>query len=261
MTFTLLNTRPAHQAEALNELVVKQGGISLNCPTLTIAFDYDAVQHFVFPNEIDKVIFVSVNAVNGLLDQSGYQKLKSILSSARFYAIGKATTEQGIKKGLAIQHLSEQRFDSESLLSHPQMQNVQGQTVLLVKGENGRELIAETLTRRGASVLPLIVYKRQPAPFCKDNWQCFLRSENPILLITSLASWHSLLQSVSITQDIEIESEEARVEFLRSGFWANIRTIVVMSQRIAEQLKREGCLQPIRVVETQSNQGIIDAII
>ncbi|MGM0542087.1 MAG: uroporphyrinogen-III synthase, partial [Pseudomonadota bacterium] len=68
--FTLLNTRPQHQAEVLSELVKHAGGKALNCPTLAIQWGSQKALRACLTKELeqyDKVILTSVNAVEGIL--------------------------------------------------------------------------------------------------------------------------------------------------------------------------------------------------
>ncbi|HET6718586.1 MAG TPA: uroporphyrinogen-III synthase, partial [Rhodocyclaceae bacterium] len=55
-------------------------------------------------------------------------------------------------------------FDSEALLACPELAGsaLNGKTVILFKGEGGRDLLAATLSARGARVLPAPCYRRLP---------------------------------------------------------------------------------------------------
>jgi len=261
MITTLLNTRPAQQAEALNLLLAEAGVQTLNCPTLRIDLFDDALSKHVVSNDIkniDKVIFISRNAVHGFVNQNAKSVLEKLLSAAELYAIGNATRETGLSQGLNISVLSEQQFDSEHFLAHDVMRQVEGQHVLLVKGREGRDLIESTLLDRGAIVHVLEVYERVPAPFCNEAWQTFISAQKPVLLITSFASWQALLQGLKAYYVADIE--QSKVSFFEQPFWLKLDSIVVMSQRIADQMTEQGWSGRLKVVQTQTNQGIIDTI-
>ncbi|PTC00069.1 uroporphyrinogen-III synthase, partial [Thalassospira xiamenensis] len=51
--------------------------------------------------------------------------------------------------------------NSEALLKLPELQRLQNQNWLIIRGEGGRELLADTLSARGARVAHWPVYKRQ----------------------------------------------------------------------------------------------------
>ena len=256
--FTLLNTRPAKQAAALSQLVSKNGGDCLHCPTLQIELNPQAWHSLAEETLFDALIFTSVNAIEGFFEQDA-AFVNRISANAKVYAIGKATAQAGAEHGLQIEVLSNQRFDSESLLAHDTMQQVNKQRFLLVKGENGRELIANTLRDRGAMVTPFIVYRRVASAFCNQEWQRFLHSEHAVLLVTSLESWQALMQGVQ--KWLEDATSLSGVPVFKQSFWQQIELLVVMSERIAEAIKQQGCPVPISVVQTQSNEGIVEAII
>ena len=246
MSFTLLNTRPTHQAQALSDLVVQHGGQVIECPTMAIHTLPDGVQSDGLPEKLDKVIFTSANAVHGLMQQRHRQKIWPLITEATLFAIGKATRRAGIEVGLKIQTLSDKYFDSEHLLAHPTMQQVAGERIALIKGQGGRTLIADTLSARGAQVIAWEVYHRDHVEFCTTAWQTFLKAKQPLLLITSLQSWQCLLAGC--------------LQGGTQGDWDAISAAIVMSERIAQAMRADGWQRPIVVVATQGNDGIIQAI-
>jgi len=269
MVCTVLNTRPAHQAKALDELLAVKGYASLSCPTIEIEWLTEAsqfVENELLENDavVNKVIFISANAVTGLMKQLDFKLLQAQLERASCYAIGKATCEKGLALGLEIETLSESQFDSENFLAHPEMNAVQGQTVLLVKGQQGRSLIESTLQARGAKVITLEVYQRVAAPFCKSSWESFAAAEHPVLLLTSLESWHKLVERIHEQQPLENSqmtlTGNPLADWLQSPVWSAITVTVVMSQRIADSMISQGWTRPVEVVTTQDNSGIVKTI-
>jgi uroporphyrinogen-III synthase len=106
------------------------------------------------------IIFVSGNAVRwGMaLIESRWPRLPVGLC---WYAVGDATarllSEYGVDAvtpGAAM--------TSEGLLDLPQLAQVVGQRVLIIKGEGGRAALAAELGRRGARVEELACYRRAP---------------------------------------------------------------------------------------------------
>ena len=99
----------------------------------------------------DIVIFVSPNAVSFGLDHIG---------NAAIAAIGPATAAAIEAAGRAVDIVSASGYNSEHLLAEPPLKNVSGKTVRIIRGQRGRELLADTLRSRGATVDFLAVYER-----------------------------------------------------------------------------------------------------
>ena len=84
-----------------------------------------------------------------------------------YYSVGRATAsilsdQLGVKVRIPPPHRGEDT--SEALLSLASLRQLAHQRVLLVAGEGGRTLIADTLTARGAQVTRLAVYRRVYQP-------------------------------------------------------------------------------------------------
>jgi uroporphyrinogen-III synthase len=157
----VLVTRPAHQAENLSRLIQERGGEAVRFPVLDIVArgNIDEVQDAL--KNLDKfqwVVFISPNAVNFALKANNGKigRLKTV----RFAAVGRATAQALEAAGLTVEVVPEQGYTSEALLAMPQMQQIKGQSCLIVRGEGGREELANTLRSRGADVQYLEVYKR-----------------------------------------------------------------------------------------------------
>ncbi len=103
------------------------------------------------PGEFDLVVFLSEHAVSfaGSCDFCG---------SAQIFAIGAQTATSLAAAGYSARVPDDQR--SEGLLEMPEFAVLTGQRVLLVAGEGGRDLLAQTLTQRGAEVCDYRCYRR-----------------------------------------------------------------------------------------------------
>lgn len=272
-TFTLLNTRPEPQAHGLSQLVKASDGVSINCPTLAIVYR-DLPEGHASLTSFDKVVFISVNAVNGLINQ-GLSLSQTEQACQTYFVIGRATLKAAEKVGLSINEMAGEQFDSERLLQHPELQDLSHQSVLIVKGDNGRELLAETFEQRGANVETWSLYSRQPMPLCSQAWLRFREMQNRWVLASSVASLQSLMQAFKVAKNallseelskkVEFKSQQACSEsqVLASQLEFNAllqQPLVVFSQRIKDWADQQGWLGPISVVTTQSDQGVIDCI-
>ncbi len=158
----VLVTRPAHQADSLCRRIEDYGGVAIRCPALLIGEPQDwtpALAIFDRLAEVDVAIFTSANAVDRALpriqERGGWPPRLDIA------AIGQATAQALARHGIAHCLQPAAGFNSEALLALPRLQNVAGQTIVIVRGEGGRELLAETLTARGATVIYAEVYRRE----------------------------------------------------------------------------------------------------
>jgi len=154
-------TRPSDQAKKLTQAITEAGGTPILFPLIDIVplDDYQQFEQVVAAiNEYDWAIFISSNAV-----QNGMPRLlkRGIPAPLQFAAIGPVTSQELLSMGAAKVLIPEGRFDSESLLSLPEMHAMQGKKVMIFRGVGGREVLADTLKARGAKVTFAECYQRK----------------------------------------------------------------------------------------------------
>ena len=153
--FGVLVTRPEHQADELSAAIEDAGGEAIRFPVVEIEpHDSGDVNRSLegLPAP-DITIFISTNAVMyGLSYANGDQ--------ARIAAIGPSTRAAIESAGAQVDIYPAQGFDSEHLLAENDLQEVTGKNIRIVRGDSGRELLANTLRERGATVDYLPVYRR-----------------------------------------------------------------------------------------------------
>ncbi len=157
----ILITRAEHQADPLCSLIEQRQGNAVRFPVLEIlpVDDITKVRGTLEQlGEYDWVFFISSNAVNFAL-QSKSGKI-GMIQNVRFAAIGRATAKAMHQAGMRIDLIPDKGYDSEALLAMPELDQVMGYKCLIIKGQGGREILAETLQHRGAKVDYLDVYKR-----------------------------------------------------------------------------------------------------
>lgn len=121
-----------------------------------------------FPGKgYDHVIFVSEHAVTHA--NEAFRRLNGALAGiapeARWYAVGPATDAAlavafAVSRAPAPNIIVPEPARSEGLLDNQHLQDVAGAKVLIVAGEAGRSLLADTLEARGATVSSWLVYRR-----------------------------------------------------------------------------------------------------
>ena len=166
-------TRPRDQAARLARRIEQAGGIPLLFPLLDIApvQDQQALHKQISrlaqkeplaasfeERQFDLAIFISPNAVQ--YGMAAIRAAGEIPASLKIATVGqgsaKALREMGITNVIA----PVERFDSEGLLALPELQNVAGWRVLILRGDGGRELLGDTLRARGATVEYAACYRR-----------------------------------------------------------------------------------------------------
>ncbi len=152
----VLATRPEAQNQGWCELLARAGIATVAVPVLAIEPVQEPVRRQALKNLIldfdhfQKVVFVSQNAVRETftwLDDYWPQ----LPSGIEYFAVGQKTAEALQERGVAAIscHYS---MDSEELLELTQLQQVQGQKILICRGCGGRPHLAVTLESRGARV-------------------------------------------------------------------------------------------------------------
>jgi uroporphyrinogen-III synthase len=153
---TVLVTRPPQQAGALAQAIETSGGTAFIFPALDIeAIPASALSEaLAYLAQANIVIFISPNAA-----QFGMAAMGSPPPSAQCFAVGPGTARALAGHGIT-DVVTPDGQDSEALLALPQLQNMAGKHVVIVRGVGGRSLLADTLRERGATVQYLECYRR-----------------------------------------------------------------------------------------------------
>ena len=128
----------------------------------------------------DSIIFVSRHAVShglGVLQQAGIE-----VDQAEVAAIGATTAGMLNDWGINAFYPTEQA-STESLLAMPEMKNVAGRRLLIVRGQGGRETLKNTLIERGAEVTYCEVYRRVLDARHADAIRVFLNNERQVIVL------------------------------------------------------------------------------
>jgi uroporphyrinogen-III synthase len=191
-------TRPAEQAHVLADLVRQQGGRPILFPVIDIQEVTDVTRlNAVIDrlNTFDVAIFISPNAaIRGLRAVRARRELPASLTVV---AIGGGTARELRRQGVSAVIVPPERFDSESLLSLPELQHLPGQRVVIFRGEGGRALLGDTLVKRGAVVEYAECYRRaKPVCDVEPLVEAWSRGEVQALVVTSSEGLRNLYELI-----------------------------------------------------------------
>ena len=235
-----LVVRPAAQANQLVQMLRQLGHAPLCCPLLETRPGCDLPHLGDMLQEADLVIAVSMHAVHFahyFLLQTG-----QTWPHIDYFAVGQASADAFAEAG--IQALCPADPRSEGLLALSALQGVSGRRVLILRGNDGRDLIARTLASRGALVHYCATYERHYPDLDGDaltrHWQA---AGLDSLLITSGELLQRLLALVPGPQHP----------------WLYDRLLVVPSPRVAEMAEGAGFTR-IVIAQGASNQALVAAL-
>lgn len=215
----VLNPRPARQAQALTDALRSAGADVLELPLLEILPLPLSAKARACVLELDRyqaAIFVSANAARlGLEAIAGYWPQWPHALPA--YAVGPAT--QALLNDAGLAAIAPEQEDSEGLLALPGLTQVDGQRLLLLRGDAGRELLPVTLRERGAQVDVLSLYTRRLPSDTVARWQSFSHPPDAVLLSSALIwqHWQAVAGSAALQP-----------------------ALIPVSQRLAEQVRAAG---------------------
>ena len=157
----ILLTRPEGQVEPLATRLREQGARVSHFPAIQIILTPPNSTAQALVEQVTFVIFVSTNAVRGLMAGSD-QLVQAVRNASMIAAIGPSTEAALEQAGLEPGIVAPPPHNSEALLSTPFLQDLKHHRVVIVRGQSGREKLAEELRNRGAEVHYLEVYRRDP---------------------------------------------------------------------------------------------------
>ena len=194
----LLLTRPAEDCAALAQTLGAQGVFSHCMPLLAIeALDETPEQRSAFADlqRYCAVIVVSKPAARiglQLLAQHG-----APTPDLPWFSVGAATAAVLAEQGLGV-HFPDLGDDSEALLALPALQQAiaaPAPRVLILRGEGGREFLAESLRSQGVSVDYLPLYRRVLPQYAPGELSRQVRAERLNgLVVSSGQGFEHLLQ-------------------------------------------------------------------
>jgi len=237
----VLITRPEKAGRVLAQQL-KSMGISTYCQPF---FDYqplasiNTAQKLITQYPKATVIFVSVAAV-----EFAHRTLHfSLWHLECVIAVGSAT--QSALKALGINAISPKIHTSEGLLTLNVLDEkiINNKNIIIVRGDGGREHLAQQLSTRGAKVHYLESYKKVWSQLSQTNVQQWKNQQINCIVITSNALLESIVHLIKNSD----------------SYWKTTCIWVVASSRIAERAKQLRLLNVINA-NGANDQAILSAI-
>lgn len=150
-------TRPRELAGGLAAPIRQAGGEALLFPVIEIRDAQDPARARAVLDrlqEFELAVFVSPSAVRKAFELAAGRPWP------RVAAVGEGTRRELEQRGLRDVIAPAGQADSEALLALPELAQIAGAKVLILRGAGGRELLGETLAARGATVEYAECYRR-----------------------------------------------------------------------------------------------------
>ncbi len=242
---SVMVTRPAHQAEGLCRLIEQFGGRAIRLPVIEIAaVEDETVVRATLAGlaDFDIVVFISANAVHRCYLYIG----QSLPAGPQIATVGKATARQlqeDFRRSADL--LPTEGYNSEALLALPALQQVKDKRILILKGEGGRNLLADTLADRGARVSYANLYRRMIPARAEQQLTALKRDKDvDVIVLTSGEGITNLLSLVS----------KAACTWLCNKSW------LVIHPRLAEVARQAGCKNEIMISDGPDDESIVQCL-
>lgn len=232
---SFLVARPDIKAQITCDALISAGCDATAAPVLKIkSIDNHLLVERLQQTPFHIIVITSTYAASWLCKQA----LTTTLDASKIICIGKSTAAVISKSFPNITCHVAQPQNSEGALTHPVLYDVKGSSVLLLKGEGGRDLIAEVLTKRGAFVSSEDVYKRCNNPDFK--------------LVDTLS--HAAISCIIVTSveiaQLIVNTQQVTTQDIHKLHW------MVASQRIKDYAIDQGITR-ITISDGASTQAIV----
>jgi len=234
-TGRVLLTRPAHKNLALAQLLAAQGFDSLSYPLITLtSLTDDGLADKLAQSDI--VIAVSANAI-----VSADQQIKRWPNKC-YFAVGSATAQAFLN--IDVEAIAPDDPRTEGLLALTSLRHLSGKNILILRGNGGRETLAQQLSARGAVVTYSELYCREPVLYAKNVVEQWQRQGITTIVVTSVQILQKLL------------------ELVNNGYrsWLDDILVIVPSPRVAQVANQLGVTQVITAAGAD-NQAILAQLI
>lgn len=187
------------------------------------------------------VIAVSPYAARRLLEEVDHW-WPQLPMGIQWYGVGAGTTAELARHGLRPRKPAT-GWTSEALLALPSLQAIENDKVLLARGEQGRELIRQTLEDRGARVTVLPLYRRFCPYYPAEEINTVFRDFRPEVIIA--LSGETLNNLITTDPDNLAALHQT--------------LLVVPAERVADQARNAGFEYPF-VPEGLGDQDLVISV-
>lgn len=185
-------------------------------------------------DQFDQVIFISANAAEIGLPLIA-ERWPELPDGINFLAVGQQTAEIFSDFNYPVSFPQKQPNTEGLLKEIPQLQSLQGKSVLILRGGQGRQTLGEELIRRGATIEYCELYRRQIQAQDVVNAKKFMPHASCLVAHSA-----ELLQAMGIPEDKHIP-------------------LVVPSDRIAQLASTMGYLK-IQIAENALPKSMARAV-
>lgn len=261
----IMVTRPIHQAQALCDMLTAHNGLAIKFPVIKIAplaLSKEMINAIKAIDTIDFAIFISPNAVEyGIAQLRAHAKIPDTL---KLVTIGQASAKKMQQVlGRAADIYPTKQFNSEALLALDSLQSdqVKNKRVIIFRGCGGRELLAQSLRKRGADVAYIEVYQRIK-PVIKRTYAetVFSAAAAPdIITVTSGEGLDNLVAMLrAADSDVLYHDRNSRQLYLER-LWQT--PLIVVTEKMRQQAQTQGFKNTIIVAAKASNEALLDSVI
>ena len=247
---TIVITRPMRQSKAVGDRLTRMGANVIAFALIAIEPPTDKPLLLTKLNNLkryDYLIFTSRNAVEmtfATLTQPPQSQAFTLANTTQVAAVGKQTAQALEKQGVLVSIVPTAMFNSEALLEHAALQNVEAKRIAIVRGEGGRDLLQSTLQQRGGLVEYIDVYRRVcPVTNLLPLVKCQAQRGIDIIVLTSVEGISTLFK-LGAGQD-----------------WLTRATLLVGSQRMAAFVSATGHQGKVIVADDPSDDQVIRSLI
>jgi len=239
---TVVLTRPTPDSQRLAEVLRGEGFDSLCLPLMTIV-PLTSAERPDLPGPSDVWIFVSANAV-----RCGLPVLAPLLEAGNgptVIAVGAKTRD--VLSQCGVESRVPDRQDSEGLLMMSEFNSDSVDHVVIVKGEGGRDLLANELSARGVSVTEFPCYRR-----CWPEVDLSILKGSTDQWVFQTSSGEIVTRLTALLAEKAPLAEKERHDLFHCP-------VVVPSERVAEIASNLGW-RTVLCAEDASDQAVISAL-